>query len=233
MKYALIDDDLNFHDQFKQLTKNYIEPFDIDYFNSPDSFLDSLDTSRKDYNVLFLDIEMPGMDGITLYKHISKYNLTNAMIIYITNKANLVYKAFGLNVIYFVYKPEFEEHVADVFSKINDIYLSQHFISLSTSEGIINLRINDIICADIINRKVSVYTTTSTYKVNLETLDAVMKIINNNNFILVNRSSLVNVSKIKLIGDHSVVMTNNNTYDISRARMKQVIHLFHQYHTVN
>ena len=70
-RVAIIDDEPSAAETLKSIVSTFMEkhgyPCSIDLFLKPLSFLDSF---QCDYDLLFLDIEMPSMDGIALARKI-------------------------------------------------------------------------------------------------------------------------------------------------------------------
>lgn len=56
------------------------------------------------YDIIFLDIELPLMDGMTLAEEIRKKD-SSTVIIFLTHMANLACKGYGVNAMDFIVKP--------------------------------------------------------------------------------------------------------------------------------
>lgn len=232
MKYALIDDDLEFHKIFSKLTINYISSSEINYFTSSTDFLNVISKQKIPYNILFLDIDMPELDGIALSKRLYENNITDALIVFITNKANLVYKAFGLNVIAFIYKPDFENQVNPLFKNIIQFLNSQSYIVLPSINGLAKLQKTNITYCEIVNRKIIIhYYDAQIFHTTLQTLDDLYTLLDNKNFIFVNRSTIVNIAYAKILHKKLILMHDNSTFEISRHRQKIVYKAFIDYNS--
>lgn len=226
MKYALIDDDTKFHETFTEIAKDYIEPFDINCFFSAEAFLESLEKNKSDYNVLFVDIEMSGMSGIEMSRLISLYGLSGAFVVYITSRTEYVYDAFGINVIRYVYKPEFKEKASSLFRDINDLLDSQQMFAYKVEDSIIKVKKADIISCVKDLRKIVIYTNNYSYQTNFKSLNDVINSLDSNYFVLINRSVIVNVNHIVLIKSDKAVMSNRLSYAISSTRLSEVKTIF-------
>lgn len=95
MDIAIIDDEQVFLEIFKSdvikiCNDNDIECY-IDTFNSARNIMEIY----KNYHLIFLDIDMPGTDGITALREINKiYNPKEfPYIAFVTSKENLIYEA--------------------------------------------------------------------------------------------------------------------------------------------
>lgn len=66
IKYALIDDEPAFYHLFVDLVKEKIDEDELVFFNQSEEFLKCV--NGEHYDVIFMDIDMPGMDGISIAK---------------------------------------------------------------------------------------------------------------------------------------------------------------------
>ena len=123
IKVLLVDDNTQLVDMVKEYFSSHavIEVSDVAY-NGKECL--SLLESKK-YDLVLLDLIMPGMDGIKVLEECAKRNL-NARIIVLTsyNSPEVIRKVSGLGIKYFMLKP-FE--LSDLEEKIllysnNDVY---------------------------------------------------------------------------------------------------------------
>lgn len=68
-----------------------------------ETFSDGSEVEDKDLDILVLDIEMNGIDGISVKNMFQKKN-RDTIIIFVTSHDEMMYQAFGINVIGFVTK---------------------------------------------------------------------------------------------------------------------------------
>ena len=114
MQIAICDDNKVFMDDIHdKLTK--LLPEEVEYlrFESGDAFLNA--DIEPDF--LFLDIEMPGTDGITL-KDLLDSSDKKTRIIFLTNYENRMREAFGNRVIGFLNKPVDIDDLKNITDKI-------------------------------------------------------------------------------------------------------------------
>ena len=114
MQIAICDDNKVFLDDIHdKLTK--LLPEEVEYlrFESGDEFLNA----DVEPDFLFLDIEMPGTDGITL-KDLLDSSDKKTRIIFLTNYDNRMREAFGNRVIGFLNKPVDIDDLKNITDKI-------------------------------------------------------------------------------------------------------------------
>lgn len=85
MKIAICDDEKEFRDLIQVYIEDYLNAKDIlytiDTFISGEKFLS--ETSPSEYSIIFLDINMEGMDGVTTAKKIRERGI-NSYIVFVT-----------------------------------------------------------------------------------------------------------------------------------------------------
>lgn len=65
----------------------------------------------------------------------------------------------------------------------------------------------------------------------LQTLDDLYTLLDNKNFIFVNRSTIVNIAYAKILHKNLILMHDNSTFEISRHRQKIVYKAFIDYNS--
>ena len=75
---------------------------DVDVFLNELDFINNY--QKGIYSVIFMDIEMPHMDGITLSKKLREKD-TEVILIFVTNMSQLAIKGYEVNALDFIVKP--------------------------------------------------------------------------------------------------------------------------------
>lgn len=232
MKFAVIDDDKEFLKYFKSITKDYSENHVFDFYDSPLDFFDLIRERKASYDVLFLDIDMPKINGIYLADKIYKEINKDIIIIFVTNKKELVYDAFGLNVLYFIYKPDLVSQITKVMEKIYLVMSAKEKFVVSFSHGKELFKIDDIVYIEKINRKIYLYSKDedlicTNYRQLLELND----LLKYSNFVYINRSVILNLIHATKIKDGYIYLYNGQKFDISRRRVNEITEAFIQANT--
>ena len=104
LNVAIVEDDINasnklvsFFDEFKK--ENDID-FNIKTFTNGESFLKEHDK----YDVVFMDIELPGMNGMETITKLRMIN-QNIIVVFVTNLAQYAIKGYEVNAFDFIVKP--------------------------------------------------------------------------------------------------------------------------------
>lgn len=84
VKVAICEDDIFFQDEEKKLLDSYFEKRKIEYsIQIFESGNDLLENYRNEYNIVFLDISLEGMDGIEVARQLRKRH-AGAYIVFLT-----------------------------------------------------------------------------------------------------------------------------------------------------
>lgn len=110
-KIAICDDRENVLDRVDKLCERYKEKNSIklavySYLN-PNKLLSDLE-DNKSYDIYFIDIEMPQMNGLNLMKAIKRY-YPEALVIVLTSYAHYAIEAIELDVFRYLVKDKLEE----------------------------------------------------------------------------------------------------------------------------
>lgn len=101
MIIGICDDENCMREQVAMVCKEVVEKYNTDI--QIESFSDGKQVIEKEFDILILDIEMEGVDGISV-KNIFQNRKKDTIIIFVTSHDEMMSQAFGVNVIGFVTK---------------------------------------------------------------------------------------------------------------------------------
>ena len=118
VKFAVCDDEPEVLNHISdKLREYYPEKCEIKKYGDGESLL--ADCRKQLFDALFLDIDMPGLDGMELAKRIREHNEC-IKIIFVTNKDNLVYSSLKYVPFRFIRKTHFEEEFSEASVALQD-----------------------------------------------------------------------------------------------------------------
>ncbi|HEX5793825.1 MAG TPA: response regulator, partial [Rheinheimera sp.] len=85
--------------------------------------IDSISALAPD--LVFLDVEMPGMDGFKVLKQLQQQQVSLPYIIFVTAYDHYAYSAFEVNALDYVLKPVEPERLKQAVEKVLKIYQAQ------------------------------------------------------------------------------------------------------------
>ena len=214
----------------------------IDGFNSAavevafDGFSDGTGLLRMindhfHYDIVFMDIEMPGIDGIEVCRQLKQNNST-ALIVFVSNKDELVFQTFDVQPFRFIRKSHLQEAVPTLInaliSELNNRKEKLIRIEDNYSRDFLAINVNDIYYVEAQGKNCCVYTNNAGI-VSPITLSKLEKELVPYGFIQVHRSYLVNCRYIFHIKKTSICMSNQKEIPLSRHRVDEVKMKFLEY----
>lgn len=226
MRFIVIDDNAEelttITNAIKDTITTYTNTIAIDASSNP------LDIDIALYDVLFLDIDMPEIDGLTFAKKIA--TLSNPpLIIFITHRADKVYDVFSVRPFEFIKKDEFNNKIKSVIKRlITYITKEKKEIYFKTTVGDIALTISKIMYCESQDHACNIYTKDTSYK-SWTKLSEIENKINCIHFINISKSILVNMEHILKIDGAKITLQNDKEIYSSRRNIKQVKDQFEKY----
>ncbi|MBA3679846.1 MAG: response regulator transcription factor [Bacteroidetes bacterium] len=156
----------------------------------------------EDVDLVFLDIEMPGMSGIELLKNLEKHPL----IIFITANKEYALEAFELNVADYILKPINLSRFMAAVSRAKELFdnkeqkfeLNQNdkdYIFVRSNSQLVKIKINDILYVQALGDYVNIFTSTARNTVHI-TLKALEEKLPAKKFYRLHRSYLIAIDHI-------------------------------------
>lgn len=227
MKIAIIDDQIEFLNYANNLFKQYINPSNtvIDLFVNYEDFLHSVGS----YDYIFLDIEMPSCNGIRLASQIKKMN-NKIEIIFLSNLDSLVYDSFVVRPFDFIPKKFIEERMEGIFQRLNkDFEQKNKSIEAKWYSNTVSILEKNIL--KIEKDKFICKVTTIDGKSELIINNPLKEMMHNlsDNFIIINKSQIVNMEHVQSIIEDALYLKNNEICYISRRKLKNTVNIYFNY----
>ena len=220
MRIAVCDDEEKFRTQEKDLIDKLAGSIDV--------ILEAFD--KNPYDVLFLDIEMPAMDGITLAKKLRERS-DSIYIVFLTGHVEYALEGYEVNALRYLTKPVQEDKLREVLRFVMDQSTSkrQILIKVDGEETLIN--VTDIIYLEAQNQYVMLYTTGGEHLVryNISDFEEQLK---NDGFFRIHRGYLVSLAKIKKLVKSEVLMEGADgevSLPVSRSNVKPLKEALYAY----
>ena len=160
MQIAICDDEVSMVQILEEKIKKLLPDAVIDKYLSGDELIAS--GSKPD--ILFLDIQMPGMDGMETAKMLRQDN-EDMILIFVTAAEEYVFQAFDVGAFHYLVKPFSDEKFKEVVTKaVHNIKRSsrlekdEKYIMVQTAGSHKKIFLRDIVYAEVYNRKVIIHT---------------------------------------------------------------------------
>lgn len=193
---------------------------------------DSIIKSKEKYDLAFIDIEMPGINGLTVTKYLKSIN-PNIIVFIVTSYQSYLDKAMDLNVFRYISKPiELNRFQASINTAIELYHQSTENIVLEYYDECYNIFTTDILYLTIEKRKTKIVTTEREY-ITRDKFDIWKKrMLKYDYFAQTHYSFIVNLRNvIKFDKSQATLIQNNKTINvpISRAYYSSFKKSFYEY----
>lgn len=220
MKIAICEDDTTQQNILTAALDSYLTPvgdhvqYDV-YHNGLD-LLASINTHL--YDVLLLDILMPGFTGMETAKEIRESN-EKIPIIFLTTSQEFAVESYKVHAFDYLLKPVDQNAL---FETLNRIYAAtevalEKSIILQTAKAIYVLSLSQIEFVEINNRTLSFHLINGTVKsISGRLSDYEDTLLNHPEFLKVHRSYIINMDFMKALNQKSFITLTGNEVPISR-----------------
>ncbi len=168
MKIAICDDEPEIAELIAGKIKTIYKNMYISIYTSCEELLDF----GENIDILFLDIQMDGTDGMEAARQLRK-NGADTIIIFVTALEEYVFQAFDVGAFHYLIKPFSDEKFFEVLEKAvekrseqeqqkiadNKKMAEKETIVISSNGKHIQIIPDDIMYAEVFNRKVVIHTT--------------------------------------------------------------------------
>lgn len=240
---VIIDDDQNSIDLMRSVISNFVDEIEITgTFTNPVEASKYLNAGLPD--ILFVDIEMPELDGISLVKLLDPG--LDCMVVFVTGHSEHAIEAMQVGARGYLLKPVSPNNLREVVTSLlkqfdnSDLLKSgQMFNKLLVKklDSLTVLDINDILYFEADRAYTTIYSVTEDPIRSSKPLGTYKKVLAGyTNFMEVNRSVLLNLNHLRSINkeeEHSVVvmkngnklkLSNRNSYSLIQVLEKLVPH---------
>lgn len=222
---AICDDEITICNQLEQYITEVFSSSKIDYnieiYTSGYNLCE--DVESEIFDLIFLDIELPGKNGIQIGSFI-RDTLKNdkTQIVYISAVQNYAMELFNSRPLNFLVKPL-------SFNKINKVlktflrlfYEKEIFFTFKVNGHFYKIAIAEILYFESHKRKVTITTSNGSYDF-YDSLKNIKKRLSTDYFISIHQSILVNFNHIKIFEYDKLTMIDNVVLPISQSRRSQV-----------
>lgn len=234
IKIAFCDDDMEVLHQMNELLDRYrVERNeDITYaaFQSPFELLTEIEKGIRP-DILFLDVVMPGQNGMDVAKEIRQYD-TNMKIIFLTSSPEFAVESYSVGAYFYQLKPIWEES----FFRLMDAVLAEcenkkkNRLILRSKDGITRIDLQQLEYCEVLGRKLLFHLENGAVLESAGSLDDLaVQLMQYSNFFRPHRSFLVNMEYIQNISSRSIKMVNDAEIPIPHGKCSEIKNTYMEY----
>lgn len=209
MRTIIIDDDDLSRNVIEDLVSEYSE---IQLIKSCSDPIEAFKTIKEEnIDLVFLDIEMPKMDGMEMIRSLNPL----PQIILVTSHTEYALESYEYNVTDFIQKPitlprflkavekaktRFESHRADISAKDKTMFIK-------TDSKLVQINTEDILWIEALGNYMRIFTKDDKFTI-LSTMKDIVSKLPSEHFSRVHRSFVIRLDKITSIEDNHISIKN-------------------------
>lgn len=230
IRIAVVEDESQCREQFCGFINRFARETDTSVqISTFENGLQLVNNYKPEFDVIFLDIQMPVFDGLETAQHIRKID-QEVILIFVTNMAQYAIKGYAVNAYDFIVKPvaypAFEQKLRKVVHILEK--RPSQYVILSTSNGMFKVDSDDIYYFEVLNHTILCHTTQGVQRLSSGTLTALETKLAPVHFSRCNSGYLVNLRHVTTI-QRDCVVVGKSTVPISRPRKKMFLKALTEY----
>lgn len=219
MRILICDDDALMIEELQKYIETY---FELNHMKCPElvSFTsgEALLADKGEKDLVFLDIEMPGMNGIYVGNELKKAN-RNVIIFVVTSYSEYLDEAMRFHVFRYLSKPldkqRFFRNLSDALAYYNNMTAK---IPVETRQGVSTVPASYIIAVEAQGRKVIVHTIKQDFD-SIHNMNYWLEQLPKNCFFQTHRSFIINFEHVTDF-DHTTIHFKNQSFTAYLTRRK-------------
>lgn len=227
MLIAIVDDEKGIREQIQGLIERRMAECELAVYGTGGELL----ASGKHFDMIFLDIQMDGKNGIETARELRERG-EEAVLIFITGIKEYVFEAFDVAAFHYLLKPIEESKFAEVFERAvkeaeNRKVRDQRQLFCKTRNRNFTLNPKDILYVENRGRKVEIHTTGEVIEIY-----AAMKELEKQlgeSFYRCHRGYLVNMAHITEYGNDSISLSNGEVIFLAKERYNEFVKGYMRY----
>lgn len=181
--------------------------------------------SSVTYDLIFIGIEMSGMDGLETAK-IFRHKQKRTQIVYVSSHSKYALNAFEVHPFYFIMRPVTANLIYKVMSEFmeyfNDDISQNHILEFNGMKGPLLLNQIDVYMFKYIgNRRISIFTHDKKYVVR-GGITEITHLVDSERFISPFRGFLVNMQYVNRLNNGTLYMKNGIEVPVAQKKLKEV-----------
>lgn len=219
MTIGVCDDESIIRDELVRLCINYRSKNMIDYEVKSFTSGEELLSYQEPIDILFLDIQMKGINGLRTAERIREKD-DGMIIIFLTGYKGFMQEGYRVRAFRYLLKPvKVSEFIKALYDAITDLKKDSKAILGRNGEAFF-IKLKEIIYIELVNRY-TVVRTKRTYYESSMTMTEWVNILNTGDFFRVHKAYIVNMAYIEEI-DKEVLLDNGEKVEVSLRQITKL-----------
>ena len=227
MEVAIVDDEKVIREQIKKLVVKYEPDCNAKTYETGEELL----AEGKKYDVVFLDIQMEGMNGIDTARSLREKQ-EDMVVIFITGVKEYVFEAFDVSAFHYLLKPVEEKKFSEVFERAKKevkkrTTQEQKNIFIKNRNRSFTINWDNILYIENRGKKVEIHTGNEIIETYASMNDLEKQL--GGNFYRCHRGYLVNMAHIAEYENDSISLSNGENIFMAKERYNEFVKEYMRY----
>ena len=232
MKITILEDETKVSDTIQEYLFSFFQEKQmgvpsITVFNNG---YDLLETYSMDTDVLFMDIQVPGMSGMETAKRIREKD-GNVIIVFVTNLSQYAIKGYEVNAFDFILKPIDYNGFSMKLNRILTEYSHLHenyYVNIKNKEGVVRIPLEDLLYIEVVSHNIVFHKSDEEITIRGVLKDYVDD-LSKHYFCLCNKGYLVNLANVRKVDKIFAFMSDGTKLLISKGKRKEFLEELNKY----
>ena len=224
---AVCDDDRNFLDVIQKELYKIAEKMNIDIeiysYTDGNNVVHLISDNKEDFDILFLDIDMPNTSGMEVAKKI-RDNEAEIMLVFVSAHEQYVFESIEYSPFRYIRKSRIDR---ELFLAMKAAYAClektrENYIFVKTEESEVRIKYSDIMYFETVSRKIGIFLSNGEVLVVRKTIKELFKELSNESFVRIHSGCVANLKYIERFSTSNITLDNGKILPVSRGRGKNI-----------
>ena len=204
-------------------------PFKISSFSEGQDLLEHINSSKQNFDIIFLDIYMKFSNGIDIAKRIMDFD-KECKIIFITSSKEHAVDSYDVNALHYILKPINEEKLTNAIKiAIESLNKENKHVVIMNKKGNYRILYKDILYAESKARVVNIYLKSSEVISFYSKLEDFFQSLKDERFLRCHKSFVVNMDYILKIENNCAFMGSSIIIPITSSNIAVIKEKYFNY----
>ena len=225
IEFAICDDDELFantlRDKLNSILLSISEGVDYELRTFTSSAELLAHSAHTPINILFLDIDMPCINGFVVAEALSKSS-PDTMTVFVSAYDSFVYDSFQFGPLGFIRKERLKDELKPLVKRVlSKYYESSEIINLKTVDGEVIVRLRDICLIESSGNYYDIHLLSGRVYKCRGSLHSVEDVLSKKDFYRIHKAYIVNLQNVAMVNtNRQIALCNGNEYVVSLKKWK-------------